>query len=214
MEAMSEALTKVEAGTLQAFEAVIEKGLASFVEVGNALMRIRDSRLYRGTHGTFEDYCEQRWHLKRTYVFNVIESAKAVQNVRNCEQDPPILPANEAQARPLTLLDSPKEQVAAWKEVVKTAPKDDDGEPIITAKHVESVVRERLEEDEPKPKRSAKANRPSASVAVWRDVAAHLADAEAKFSANCQECDEASDFVDSLSECRNKLTYYVRIMES
>ena len=44
-----------------------------------------------------------------------------------------VRPANEAQARPLTKLDTPSEQAAAWKEVVDTAPKDDDGEPIITA---------------------------------------------------------------------------------
>jgi hypothetical protein len=37
-------------------ENVIERGLSTFVEVGNALLEIRDSKLYRETHPTFEAY--------------------------------------------------------------------------------------------------------------------------------------------------------------
>jgi hypothetical protein len=34
-------------------EAVLQRGLATFIEVGAALLRIRDGRLYRDTHKTF-----------------------------------------------------------------------------------------------------------------------------------------------------------------
>jgi hypothetical protein len=207
---MAEALTKIEAGTLQAFEAVIEKGLASFVEVGNSLMRIRDSKLYRGTHGTFEAYCQERWNIARRTAYQYIEAAEAVKVVRNCAQ---IEPANEAQARPLTLLETPAEQVAAWEQVIETAPKDDEGEPIITAKHVENVVREHLGDSEEKPLRTKGKSKPKASVAVWKEIAAHLEDAEAKFMANCQEVKAASSFLDAITECRRKLTYYIRTEE-
>ncbi len=33
----------------------------TFYEVGNALLQIRDERLYRQTHSTFEEYCREKW---------------------------------------------------------------------------------------------------------------------------------------------------------
>jgi hypothetical protein len=46
---------------------------------------------------TFEDYCRKKWGFKRTCAFYMIESAKAIDNVHNCEQKP----TTESQARPL-----------------------------------------------------------------------------------------------------------------
>ena len=46
---------------LVALEKIIDKGKTSFVEVGLAIMRIRDARLYKSTHSTWENYCAQRW---------------------------------------------------------------------------------------------------------------------------------------------------------
>lgn len=43
------------ARSLEENEAIIERGLATFVEVGTALAEIRDNRLYRESHGTFEE---------------------------------------------------------------------------------------------------------------------------------------------------------------
>lgn len=40
--------------------------------------------------------------------------------------------------------DDPEEQAEAWERAVDTAPKDDDGKPKITAKHVQSVVDDML----------------------------------------------------------------------
>lgn len=57
-------------------EGVIERGLTTFVEVGAALMEIRDSRLYRETHGTFEAYCRERWGWDRTYAHRTIQAAE------------------------------------------------------------------------------------------------------------------------------------------
>jgi hypothetical protein len=39
----------------------IEEGLAWFRTAGEALTQIRDERLYRETHETFEAYCRERW---------------------------------------------------------------------------------------------------------------------------------------------------------
>ena len=55
----------VIADRLAECEAVIERGQQTFIEVGQALMEIRDSRLYRETHATFEAYCNERWGWTR-----------------------------------------------------------------------------------------------------------------------------------------------------
>ena len=44
-------LSAVETGRLAALEQTIERGLQTFVEVGTALLEIRDSRLYRQAFG-------------------------------------------------------------------------------------------------------------------------------------------------------------------
>ena len=57
----TEQLIPLEAEKLARHEQVIERGLATFVEVGEALSEIRDARLYRESHTTFEAYCRERW---------------------------------------------------------------------------------------------------------------------------------------------------------
>jgi hypothetical protein len=93
-------------GRLAALEAVIERGLRTFIEVGEALLEIRDDRLYREQgFGTFEDYCRKRWDWGRNYVNKQIAAAEVVRNLGTNVPKP----QNEAQARELTRL-SPDEQ--------------------------------------------------------------------------------------------------------
>ena len=56
-----EMMTLAEISRLQELEQVVETGLTVFVKVGNALLEIRDSRLYRQQCPTFETYCRERW---------------------------------------------------------------------------------------------------------------------------------------------------------
>lgn len=56
-------LSETEDARLARNETRISQGLASFVEVGEALSDIRDARLYRATHGTFEEYCRTKWNM-------------------------------------------------------------------------------------------------------------------------------------------------------
>lgn len=142
----SGSLTVIEHKSFAECEQVIARGMHTFVEVGNALLTIRDGRLYRDEYATFEAYCEERWEMKRRYAYYLIDSAKVVDalSVHNCAQ----LPATESQARPLTTI--PMEQVGdVWQEAIETAPKAKDGKPIITAKHIEETVKRWKEADEP-----------------------------------------------------------------
>ena len=87
-------LSLTEQNALARCERVItEHGPAAFVKVGLALMEIRDQRLYRLTHETFEDYCCARWGFKRAHAARLITAA----GVATCLPLGDI--ANERQAR-------------------------------------------------------------------------------------------------------------------
>jgi len=48
---------------LAGYERTIERGLATFVEVGQALLAVLDEGLYVERYGTFEAYTRYRWGL-------------------------------------------------------------------------------------------------------------------------------------------------------
>lgn len=90
------------ASALRDAEAVIEQGLRTFVEVGSALIRIRDERLYRDGYGSFEAYCEQRWGMSRPRAYQFMDAAALTQALSPMVDNPTILlPENERQAREL-----------------------------------------------------------------------------------------------------------------
>lgn len=127
-----------EQDELRRCELIIERGLKTFFEVGAALARVRDLRLYRTTHATFEAYCQDRWDFSKTYANNLIAATSVRENLTTIVVKH--LPANEAQARPLTRLHDPEQQREVWQQALATAP-----EGRITAAHVEAVVRAFLE---------------------------------------------------------------------
>jgi hypothetical protein len=80
------ALSLVEQSRLVELEAVVERGLQTFVDVGLALTEIRDGRLYRETHATFEEYLERRWEMARRTAYKYIEAAGVALNVPTSAQ--------------------------------------------------------------------------------------------------------------------------------
>lgn len=74
-------LTKSEAGRLQELETTIERGQQTFVEVGQALLEIRDSRLYRETHETFNGYCNDRWGINKSYAYRLMTASGIASDV-------------------------------------------------------------------------------------------------------------------------------------
>jgi hypothetical protein len=139
-------LSTLESSTLARHEETIKKNLNAFIDVGNALSAIRDSRLYRAEFKTFEEYCKEKWGMASRTAYQLISSAEVVSNVRNCADIPP--PANEAQARPLAQL--PKEQqVEAWQAATEKAKSE---ERPVTAKdvqkEVEKIIEPKLNRDE------------------------------------------------------------------
>lgn len=119
----------IQTRTLSECEAVIEHGLNTFIDVGNALLEIRDNRLYKDLYSTFEDYCRERWGFSRVHAHRYIEAAEVARNLLPIGN---ILPATESQARPLTGLE-PEEQREVWQRVIESGDK-------ITASRVQEEV--------------------------------------------------------------------------
>jgi hypothetical protein len=113
-----QSLTISEQQTLNGLEATIEGGLEAFYRVGNALLSIRDGRLYRANHATFEDYCRERWNISRPQAYRLLDAAGVAENLSPIGDKP----TAESQARELaTLNDQPELQRQVWQAVVASA---------------------------------------------------------------------------------------------
>lgn len=97
--------------------------LDTFVEVGTALSEIRDSRIYRATFKTFEEYCETRWEFSKRQCDRLISAAKVTENLGPMGPKP----ESERQARPLAKLPA-EQQPAAWAKAQEKA--KDEGKPV------------------------------------------------------------------------------------
>jgi hypothetical protein len=56
---MPNQLTTLESKRLASCEQVIQEGIDTFVDLGNALLEIRDGRLYRDEFHDFQTYCKE-----------------------------------------------------------------------------------------------------------------------------------------------------------
>lgn len=131
-ESIVEDLTSQEKSKLIKCETIIERGQKTQFEVGSALQTIRDEKLYRETHSTFEDYCLSRWDMTDSRANQLIAAFRVTTVVVEIK--------NEAQARELApLLGQPDELRAVWMEANEVT----GGMP--TAKVIARIRSERLE---------------------------------------------------------------------
>jgi hypothetical protein len=128
-------LTKKEKQALTECEGVIEAGLHKFLEVGTALLKIRDGRLYRATHTTFDDYCRERWCITRGHAYSIMQAVEIAENVQS--QDLP-MPANTDQMLALRNV-PPEEQAEVYREAIESAPGGN-----VTAAHIRSIANRKL----------------------------------------------------------------------
>lgn len=108
-------LLPAELAALDRAEKTIAKGLRTFVAVGQALMEIRDARLYRATHPTYEDYLADRWGLSKSYGNRLVQAYEVSRIVAPVGS----APTNESQARELApLLEHPERMCEAWSRII------------------------------------------------------------------------------------------------
>jgi hypothetical protein len=122
-------LSDEEQAELEQLEAEIQDCLDRYgFNLGRKLKIIRDKRLYRQNHDTFDDYCKKRWDFgarNATYKISAVEvydnlaahyNGQNYQNRKNFSDF--VLPANTSQAGELADL-SFAEQIIVWEYVVE-----------------------------------------------------------------------------------------------
>ncbi len=123
-------LSQTPATSLEENEAIIQRGLNTFYEVGNALICIRDNRLYKENYSTFEDYCLKKWEITRQHANRLISSSKVIDILEPMGS----IPKSERQVREIAQAPSEKQT-----EVWQTA-QEETGKEQPTAKEIKQVV--------------------------------------------------------------------------
>ncbi len=123
-------LSTEERSSLERCEQVIERGIATFVDVGAALNEIQAQRLYRQKHDSFESYLASRWNFKRAHAYRLISAYRVLETIR--DEDGKDLA--ESHVRQLVRL--PEGQRA---EALRRA-KELAGKETRTAKHIQQAV--------------------------------------------------------------------------
>ena len=73
---------------LERLERVVRQGLEIFYRVGEALAEIRDRKLYKDLgYKTFQDYCIEKWDMKRRYADRLINSSIVINNLIGSENE-------------------------------------------------------------------------------------------------------------------------------
>lgn len=143
-------LSATERRDLERCEEIIARGVGTFVEVGEALAQVRDARLYRETHGTFEKYVRDRWDMARQAAYRMIDGSAVSRSLSpKGDIDPLPVPRTERQARPLAELTSQPDKLReAWTRVVT------EHGPDAPARVVQAVVNEVVQPDPAERKRA------------------------------------------------------------
>ena len=115
-------LSEAEKAERDSLERTVQQ---AFFVAGQALKALRDKKLYRETHATFESYVRDRFDYTRAAAYYLIKSSIVYENLQ-CQQfvdtnkSTNILPTKESQCRPLAKL-SPERQIEVWQTAVDKA---------------------------------------------------------------------------------------------
>ncbi|WP_067816491.1 hypothetical protein [Nocardia inohanensis] len=153
-------LSSRERDQLEVCESSIDALRVAFWTAGRALQIVRDGRLYRADHASFDDYVEKRWDMQRSYAHKLIRAWPLAAKLH------PLAPSiNEGQIRELlpvvaahgedaavtvytTLAADVKVTAGKLREAVSVLPADyDEGEVV---QRLRAWLRGDLPEDQPR----------------------------------------------------------------
>lgn len=146
-------LTPEECAEMDRLEIVIAAGQQTFLEVGAALLVIREKCYYLRWYTSFEEYCRERWGFSRQHGLRLINAVEVLGDLgmtpagvngdTTTNGSASVLPT-ERQLRPLSEL-PPEERREAWEEAVEEA-----GGRMPTGPQVEDVVGKRKQKKDPR----------------------------------------------------------------
>jgi hypothetical protein len=131
---MSEVITLKESSRLIELEKVVTTGLQSWIEVGEALIEIRDSRLYRVEAKTFGEYIQGRFKMSHRHANRLMTGAPIAR------ENGPMGPFSERAVREIAKVEPSKRQ-----EVFEKATATASGH-VPTAREIKQVVEVGVEE--------------------------------------------------------------------
>lgn len=140
-------LSAEDSSFLKKREQIIEAGRATFLEVGRALIEIRN---YKGgtlckRYGGWENYCKERWEFGISYAYRLVGAAEVVAQISpRGESAGGLVPTSEKQIRALRLLARPEDIRRAWTEANQEA-----GEHGVTSGLVAKAVRKLIKAGAP-----------------------------------------------------------------
>ena len=110
--------------------------------MGRALREIRDSRLYRRTHSTFEAYLADRCGLRKTSGYELIDGATAYELAQPIAAKLNMRFTAAAQLRPLVKVESKTEMQDVLRRAAKKIEPDRHGDKVPTMVGLEEAVRD------------------------------------------------------------------------
>ena len=117
----------------------------AFYQAGQALKQLRDRKLYRETHATFEAYVRDRFDYSKRAAYYLISASEVIENLKS-EPLVHLLPSKERQCREIARLPI-EQQPNAWLTSLERAKGK-----IPPARIVKEVVNEIKKEPKMKPK--------------------------------------------------------------
>ena len=120
--AIEPVLTRKEAIRLTQLETQIRQ---AWLQAAAALREIRDTRLYRESYETFEEYCQEVWDMSRRYVNYQIRAEEVVAELGTNVPKP----KTEAQARELARVADPEKRAQIWTKLTDGYIDTKSGEP-------------------------------------------------------------------------------------
>jgi hypothetical protein len=102
----------------------IQEGLSEmhsrFVQVGKALLEIREKKLFRGKYKNFIEFCEEEFNIAKTRAYELAGAAEIMRDFSAVAEFSTV-PTNERQMRPLTALKEPEQRKVAWQKALSLA---------------------------------------------------------------------------------------------
>ena len=125
--------------SLESCEAIIEAGLETFYEVGQALACVRDAELYRAQYVTFQAYLKERWGFSFGWANRLMSSADVVKSLAATPTPPAsVAIAEELAPLPRGLRDE------IWDQALANTSRMTGGRPNPTAEEVHKLVSAKL----------------------------------------------------------------------
>lgn len=99
----------VEKNRLEQLERIIQNGIDTFIEVGEALAQIKEEKLWEGEYESFDHYCKQRWDFGAANARLLMQSSEVAKSL-------PEPPTKSSHARILGSLGK-EDRLALWQQI-------------------------------------------------------------------------------------------------